>query len=107
MKDIPSIEQPRAITLSLNSADVVSKNSMESESYKKAKEAVDKFTMSVGYTKEKLKSIAGVFSDTDYYTKFNIIVAEENGRLVPPNMTERQKTLYREAKKAVEDWYAK
>lgn len=107
MKDIPSIEQPRAITLSLNSADVVSKNSMESESYRKAKEAVDKFTLSVGYRKEKLKSIAGIFSDTDYYAKFNTIVAEENGRLVPMNMTERQKALYREAKKAVEDWYAK
>lgn len=107
MEQLPKLEQPRTIKLSLNLDSVTERNntSKESELYRRAKESVDRFTLSIGYTKEKLQSITGVFSDKEYYKKFNTMVFSENHRLAPPNMTQRQKDLYNKARKEVIAWY--
>lgn len=107
MEQLPKFVQPRTIKLSLNldSAKEHSNISKESELYRRAKESVDRFMLSVGYTKEKMQSITGIFSDKEYYKKFNIIVLNENNKIVLPNMTQRQKDLYNKARKEVIVWY--
>lgn len=107
MEQLPKLVQPRTIKLSLNldSAQEHNNISKENELYRRAKESVDRFMLSVGYTKEKIQSIMGIFSDKEYYKKFNTIVSIENHRLVLPNMTQRQKDLYNKARKEVIAWY--